>query len=535
MQIDSGLLVNVGVRREYADRYIDGFNTLLDRYGIDTPLRVAHFLAQILHESGLLRHVEENLNYSARGLRQVFGKYFRSDAEANAFARRPEKIANRVYANRIGNGNEGSGDGYRFRGRGLIQLTGRENYRKFGDWLGIDVISNPERVATDYAVHSAVFFWSTRKRNGLSLNTYADRDSLIDLTRAINGGTNGLEDRRHLLVKLKQQLRNRPGVGTLPIPSGPDRAAATHTVTASLLNLRSRPVVNSGNRLATIPQGTPVALLQGNAGDDWWKVQVALNGRLFEGFVASAYLQPLPAGAAIPRAIPEAGTAPIPPVHLQHDRADITRARDGGRAFPLGEPARPGRNSAAPAERADELHAVVAYLDSANKSHKRYWPKGRTTFCNIYAYDYCCLSGPYLPRVWWKSAALNRLQRGDSVDVVYDRTVRELNANMLHDWLEDHGEHFGWQRAGDVDELQRAANDGNVCLIVARRSDLNRSGHITAVVPESDEFSAARNALGIIQRPVESQAGATNHRYVVQHRAWWLDQKFSSFGLWHHA
>jgi hypothetical protein len=295
--------------------------------------------------------------------------------------------------------------------------------------------------------------------------------------------------------------------------------------------------VNNSNRLAAIPQGTPVARLQGDAGDSWWKVQVSLNGTLFEGYVARAHLAALPADAAVPRAFaaPVALAAPIPPACLQADRADITRERDGGRAYPLGEPDRPSRSASAPADRVDQLLAIIDYLDSAKPAHKRYWPQGTTTFCNIYACDYTYLAGTYLPRVWWKATALDRLMSGQAVEVVYDGTVRELNANMLHDWLEDYGEHFGWQRAADVDELQRAANDGEVCLIVAKRKDLNRSGHITAAVPESDDFRAVRSPDGVIKRPVESQAGAVNHRVIVQHRNWWLDPKFSSFGLWHHA
>jgi hypothetical protein len=204
----------------------------------------------------------------------------------------------------------------------------------------------------------------------------------------VNGGTIGLEDRRHLLLKLKQQLAKRPGVAAaLPTTPAPERLAPTHTVIASSLNLRSQPVANNSNRLAAIAQGTPVALLQGNPGDAWWKIQVGLNGRLFEGFVASAHLKPFSAAPAARASTPAA--AAIPPAHLKQDRPDITRARDGGRAFPLGEKARPSRQAAAPAERVDELHAIVAYLDSAKAAHKRYWPQGSTTFCNIYAYDYC--------------------------------------------------------------------------------------------------------------------------------------------------
>jgi predicted chitinase len=192
------MLKEMGVSGNDAEQYIHDLETLLPKYGIaDSRVRLAHFFAQVLHESGCLRFDTENLNYSAEALLRVFPKYFRTRAEADAYARRPEKIADRVYANRMGNGAESSGDGWKYRGRGLIQLTGRNNYQAFADWLGdARVMDEPDLVASEYAVHSAVFYWD---RN--DLNRLADRDDVVALTKRINGGLNGLAHRRELLNK----------------------------------------------------------------------------------------------------------------------------------------------------------------------------------------------------------------------------------------------------------------------------------------------------------------------------------------------
>ena len=185
------------------DKFLPALNSNLATYGINTPLRIAHFLAQIGHESASLSATSENLNYSAKGLRAVFGKYFPTDAEAQAFERQPEKIANRVYANRMGNGNEASGDGYRYRGRGLIQLTGKDNYTQCGNAIKLDLVGNPDQLASDAnaAVDAAGWFWDSRK-----LNTYADADDIKAITKRINGGYNGLEDRQSYLTRAKQAL-----------------------------------------------------------------------------------------------------------------------------------------------------------------------------------------------------------------------------------------------------------------------------------------------------------------------------------------
>jgi putative chitinase len=164
------------------------------KFQINTPLRLAHFLAQCGHESGGFRATQENLNYSAKGLNGIFKKYFPTEASAAAYARNPQKIANKVYANRMSNGDEASGDGFKFRGRGYIQLTGRANYTLFGKAIGEDVTGNPDVVSGKYALLSAAWFWSN---NGL--NKLADGGStdavVTTITRRVNGGTIGLADR----------------------------------------------------------------------------------------------------------------------------------------------------------------------------------------------------------------------------------------------------------------------------------------------------------------------------------------------------
>ena len=164
------------------------------KFGINTPLRLAHFLAQCGHESGGFRATQENLNYSAKGLNGIFKKYFPTEASAAAYARNPQKIANKVYGGRMGNGLEASGEGYKFRGRGYIQLTGKENYTAFGKAIGEDILANPDKVASTYALLSAAWFFS---KNGL--HKMADggaTDAVVtSITKRVNGGTIGLADR----------------------------------------------------------------------------------------------------------------------------------------------------------------------------------------------------------------------------------------------------------------------------------------------------------------------------------------------------
>jgi putative chitinase len=164
------------------------------KFQINTPLRLAHFLAQCGHESGGFKATQENLNYSAKGLAGIFKKYFPTEAAATPYARQPQKIASKVYGGRMGNGPESTGEGYKFRGRGYIQLTGKENYTAFGKSIGEDMTVNPDVVASKYALLSAAWFFS---KNGL--HKIADEgasDTVVTkITKRVNGGTIGLPDR----------------------------------------------------------------------------------------------------------------------------------------------------------------------------------------------------------------------------------------------------------------------------------------------------------------------------------------------------
>jgi putative chitinase len=174
------------------------------KFGVNTPLRLAHFLAQTGHESGGFRVTTENLNYSAKGLQNIFKKYFTPESAAE-YQRKPEKIANIVYANRMGNGNQASGEGYKFRGRGYLQVTGKSNYKKFSDFIGEDCVANPELVATKYPLASAGFFFESNKL--WSICDLGSTDEVVKrLTKRINGGYNGLEDRLEKFKKYHNLL-----------------------------------------------------------------------------------------------------------------------------------------------------------------------------------------------------------------------------------------------------------------------------------------------------------------------------------------
>jgi putative chitinase len=194
MQITKQQLAQIIPGNPYLDQWLEALNKILPEYGIDSPLRVSHFLAQCAHESGNFRFLSENLNYRAATLRKLFSKYFPTDQLAEQYAALPNKaeaIANRIYANRMGNGDEASGDGFRYRGRGLIQLTGRDNYAFFAGSLDVPVEEAAEYLQTfEGAVQSACWFWEQN-----NLNRFCDADDVKGLTKAINGGFIGLDDR----------------------------------------------------------------------------------------------------------------------------------------------------------------------------------------------------------------------------------------------------------------------------------------------------------------------------------------------------
>lgn len=178
---------------ENSDEWYSAMKEMFSKYEINTPNRVAGFLAQTGHESAMYKTITENLNYSSKALDAIFGKYFkRAGVDAKGYHRQPEKIANRIYANRMDNGDTASGDGWRFRGGGILQLTGRYNYTEFGKTVGMSAEEATDYVRTKQgAIESACWFWKTN-----NINKYCDNDDIVGMTKRINGGTIGLKDRK---------------------------------------------------------------------------------------------------------------------------------------------------------------------------------------------------------------------------------------------------------------------------------------------------------------------------------------------------
>lgn len=192
MELTKQQLKELLPKNPYIDQWHHALSQLLPDYEINTPQRIAAFIAQCAHESGNFIFLSENLNYKAESLMKIFGKYFKDIDTAKAYEKKPEKIANKIYADRMGNGNEASGDGYKYRGRGLIQLTGKTNYT----WFAASLEISPEEAAQytqtfEGAAQSACWFWETNK-----LNQYADSGDILTMTKRINGGIIGLEDRK---------------------------------------------------------------------------------------------------------------------------------------------------------------------------------------------------------------------------------------------------------------------------------------------------------------------------------------------------
>lgn len=193
-------LTAMGASNDNATKFIQPFNDIIIKYSINTQLRISHFLSQIFHESTNLTTLHENLNYGKDGLLKTFPKYFPTPDIADQYAKQPQKIANKVYENRLGNGAESTNDGWMYCGRGLLQTTGKINYSNLSKALGVNFVLHPEYLEQpQYASLSAGFFWNSK-----NLNHFADLDDVIGVTKLINGGTNGLEARKILLEKAKK-------------------------------------------------------------------------------------------------------------------------------------------------------------------------------------------------------------------------------------------------------------------------------------------------------------------------------------------
>lgn len=302
---------------------------------------------------------------------------------------------------------------------------------------------------------------------------------------------------------------------------------ANYVVKALALNLRSADDPEQKNVIATLRQGTVVRKLADAGRPGWFEVQVDLGGRQLHGFLngSAAFLT-----HAKPGATSDAPAGPLPPADLGTS-SSARRDRDGSRAHRLGEAGLPARPSTHPQGPAAGILRVLDWCAVEKPGHLRWWPAGRETYCNIYAYDVCTLSGTYLPRVWWTGEAIALLRAGERVPVVYGRSVSELAANYLYNWLEQYGEGFGWRRHYTTDEVQEAANAGRLGLICAQHRNLNSSGHIQIVAPEHGE-QRARRVGGVVTQPLQSNAGSSNFRYGHLGSSWWQGPNFAAYGFW---
>lgn len=294
-------------------------------------------------------------------------------------------------------------------------------------------------------------------------------------------------------------------------------------------NLRAQPLLVPKTILAQLKQGQRVEEVPFTppppAG--WRRVRADFQGTPVEGYVKAFLLKkvaspPVPPAPVLPN-IPEASLRSPNPVRRN-------QKGDGSRVYDLTEPNQPGRPGPTPADRAQQLGAILAYLRVSQSA--RYAAGAGKTYCNIYAHDYAHLAGTYVPRVWWTRKALVTLAAGQAVHPAYGTTVQELNANSIYNWFEEFRSDFGWRRSVDLTEVQNAANTGQVCIISGQRKDLNAAGHICAVVPETAQHRATRRGERVTL-PLMSQAGARNFEYGG--RVWWTGAQFARFGFWIHA
>lgn len=286
--------------------------------------------------------------------------------------------------------------------------------------------------------------------------------------------------------------------------------------------LRSEPVVDETTQKVLLPKGQLVNKLGESEQPDWWRISTHFKDVDWEGFSKRTLM------------VPDAGFSPtessnrITPVHLQRS-SPVIRNQKGLEAFRLNEQPQPSRDAnGTAAQKVEQLGQVIDWLGVSH--NKRYLPTESATFCNIYAYDYCCLAGAYLPRVWWTQAAINKLTAGQPVNPTYGVTVEEITANQLAKWFRDYGQIFGWRQTTSLTDLQLAANAGAVCIINARK--IVGHGHICAIVPETGSHKAEWDAPhSRVTKPLTSQAG----RLVFEYRpfAWW-NENYRDLGFWIH-
>ena len=318
-----------------------------------------------------------------------------------------------------------------------------------------------------------------------------------------------------------------------------DGVAMKVAITEGMLRVRSEPLISDppqANVLAHLPDGHPVRAVAGPT-KGFFEIETSLNGALIHGFASRKFLIDGAPGQRIDvvRPASESPASGIVAVDMPEKAGLVTRRKDRATARSLNEKGAPGRSGTTPDELRAQLGAIVAYLDVENPDFLRYQPTRSSTFCNIYAHDFCRLAGVYMPRVWWTSPALLQLKAGKQVVPLLGNTIAEMRANELFRWLQDFGPTFGWRQTGTLTKLQTEVNQGAVGIIVARRREDGKSGHIVMVVPETAEDTAKRDGSGEVTAPLQSQAGARNFRLGRGKPNWWKGEEFAESAFWLHA
>jgi hypothetical protein len=334
-----------------------------------------------------------------------------------------------------------------------------------------------------------------------------------------------------------------PGNAIVAAPSPVTATGAVYEVDVrtSPLRLRREPKIDPANRnsnvIANLPDGQLVQAVTGEEINGFLEVETSLQGAHYHGFASVEYLKKSSSTDTVP--VPEPEQTPpdtgIVAVYAPRRTGSVTKRTEIADALSLNEPGQPGRNATTPEELCSELAAIIDWLGVDDPAHLRYQPNTKATFCNIYAHDFCHLAGVYLPRVWWTPGAIERLAKGENVPPLLGNTIDEQRANDLYRWMRDFGLRFGWRQTGTLTKLQMEVNQGAVGLIVARRKEDGRPGHIVAVVPETEAYRAKRDTSGEVIAPLQSQAGSTNFRYGTGRVNWWLGEQFAESDFWLHA
>jgi len=332
-----------------------------------------------------------------------------------------------------------------------------------------------------------------------------------------------------------------PGNAIVPLPTPVASTGPAFLVRTLAAPLRVRSTSRIGapsgkNVIAQLPEGQPVRAVRKKKVRGFAEIETNLSGAHLSGFASAQFLAAAPAGTATPVVTPPAPSIPgIVAVTMPRRPGTITKRSEPADAHSLNEPNQPGRQGTTPVELVAELGEIIEWLAVDKPAHKRYQPHDGLTFCNIYTHDYCHLAGAYLPRVWWTQRAIIDLTHGRTVEPLIGNTIDEMRANDLFRWLRDFGPMFGWRQTGTLTKLQQNANQGGLSLIVARRKQDGRSGHMVMVVPETDAQGARRNSAGDVIAPVQSQAGATNFRRGTGRLNWWTDDRFAESAFLIHA